>query len=65
MTMPLTLALTFEDGTAQEIRLPIEMWNLGDAFTYRVPGGRTVRRVEVDPRRALPDIDRSNNAWPR
>lgn len=65
MTMPVTLALTFEDGTAQEIRLPIEMWNLGDAFTYRVPGGRTVRRVEVDPRRALPDMDRSNNAWPR
>ena len=65
MTMPVTLALTFDDGTTQQVKLPVEMWNLGDAFTYRVPGGKAVRRAEIDPHRSLPDVDRSNNAWPR
>ncbi len=65
MVMPATLTLTLDDGTTQEIKLPVEMWNLGDSFVYRVPGTKAVRRVEVDARRALPDIDRGNNVWPR
>jgi hypothetical protein len=41
------------------------MWNLGARFDYRVPERKPVRRVVVDPRQALPDIDRSNNSWSR
>ncbi len=65
MVMPAELRLTFDDGTNTTVKLPIEMWNLGDRFTYRVPGRKRVTRAEVDPRRALPDINRSNNLWPR
>ncbi|HYM23458.1 MAG TPA: M1 family metallopeptidase, partial [Vicinamibacterales bacterium] len=65
MVMPATLSIAFSDGTTQEVRLPIEMWNLGDRFVYRVPGAKMVQRVVVDPRNALPDVDRGNNAWPR
>ena len=65
MVMPATLAITYDDGTTQQVRLPIEMWNLGDVFVYRVPDKRGVRRVVVDPNQALPDVDRSNNQWPR
>jgi Peptidase family M1 domain len=65
MVMPTTLAITFADGTTQEVKLPIEMWNLSDRFTYRVPGSKTVQRVVVDPKSALPDVDRTNNAWER
>ena len=65
MIMPAELTLTFDDGTAQAIKLPIEMWNLGGRFVYRVPGTKRVRAAEVDTRRALPDIDRTNNRWPR
>jgi hypothetical protein len=39
----------------------VEMWNLGPRFGYRLREGKPVRRVVVDPRRALPDVDRSNN----
>lgn len=63
--MPAEIALTFEDGSARTIKLPVEMWNLGDAFTYRLPGSKRVIRVEIDPRRALPDLDRGNNVWPK
>ena len=65
MIMPAELGLTFEDGTQMTVRLPIEMWNLGSRFAYRVPGTKRVTRVELDPRKALPDIDRRNNIWPR
>lgn len=64
MVMPAELSIGFEDGTASTVRLPVEMWNLGDRFIYRVTGTKPVRSVEIDPRRALPDIDRTNNRWP-
>jgi hypothetical protein len=65
MIMPAELAVTFEDGTQTVVRLPIEMWNLGSQFAYRVPGTKRVTRAELDPRKALPDIDRRNNVWSR
>ncbi|MBL0179498.1 MAG: M1 family metallopeptidase [Gemmatimonadetes bacterium] len=61
MTMPAELALTFSDGTTTTVRLPVEMWNLGQRFTYRVPGTKRVIRATVDPRAAMPDTDRGNN----
>jgi Peptidase family M1 domain len=65
MVMPLELSLTLDDGTTSVVKLPVDMWNLGDVFVYRVPGSRSVRSAVVDARRALPDIDRANNRWPR
>ena len=61
MVMPAELKLTFADGTSETVRLPVEMWNLGRTFTYRVPGTRTVVAAELDPRHVFPDIDRSND----
>ncbi len=65
MVMPTTLRLTFVNAPSREVRLPVEMWNLGDHFVYRVPGTAQVQAVEIDPRNAMPDIDRANNRWPR
>jgi peptidase M1-like protein len=60
MVMPLEMDVTFEDNTTERVKLPVEMWNLGSRFTWRSKN-RGVRRVEIDPRHALPDVDRSNN----
>jgi hypothetical protein len=65
MVMPTELALTFDDGTTATVRLPVQMWNLGRGFTYRVPEKKRLRRAQVDPRRVLPDTDRANDRWPR
>jgi hypothetical protein len=65
MVMPIELSLSFDDGTTAVVRLPVEAWNLGDRFTYRVPGTKRVRQAQVDPRRALPDINWGNDGWPR
>ncbi|HEY1951266.1 MAG TPA: M1 family metallopeptidase [Gemmatimonadaceae bacterium] len=64
MLMPAEVRVQFSDGSYSNVKLPIEMWNLGPHFVYRVPRNR-VTRVEVDPRHALPDVDRLNNVWPR
>jgi hypothetical protein len=61
MEMPAELALTFADGSTEVVRLPVDMWNLGRTFVYRVPGDRVVRAAVLDPRTVYPDIDRSNN----
>jgi hypothetical protein len=61
MTLPLELEISYTDGSKERVRLPIEMWNLGPQFGYRLKEGKGVRRVVVDPRRVLPDVDRSNN----
>ena len=65
MVMPAELRITYGDGTSDTVRLPVEMWNLGQHFVYRVPAKKPVRRVEVDPRKVLPDMDRTNNLWVR
>lgn len=63
--MPAELRLTYDDGSSENVRLPVEMWNPGQHFTYRVPSRKPIRQVEVDPRRVLPDIDRASNLWVR
>jgi hypothetical protein len=63
MVMPAELRLAFADGTTETVRLPVEMWNLGSRFAYRVPSTKVVRRAEIDPRHVLPDQNRANDVW--
>ena len=63
MVMPLELRLRGADGKETLVRLPVEMWNQGPRFSYRLPAGYRPVEVEVDPRGALPDADRGNNRW--
>ncbi len=66
MVMPAELKVTYADGSTDTFELPVEIWNLGDRFAYAVKSGeRRVLRAELDPRHVLPDLDRSNNVWPR
>jgi hypothetical protein len=66
MVMPAELKLTYDDGTSDVIALPVEIWNLGSRAIYSVDAGsRQVVGAELDPRHALPDLDRTNNRWPR
>jgi hypothetical protein len=65
MTLPLEMDLVYNDGATDRISLPVEMWNLGPRFAYRVRSAKPVRKVTIDPRHALPDTDRSNNVFGR
>jgi hypothetical protein len=63
MVMPAELQIDFEGGATETVRLPVEMWKLGPVYTYRVPAGRDVEAVTLDPRGVYPDDDRSNDGW--
>ncbi len=65
MVLPLTLELRYADGSRETRDLPVEMWNLGSRFTARLPTTRRVVGAVVDPKGMYPDVDRSNNGWPR
>ena len=65
MMLPLEMDLTFRDGSSERVRLPVEMWNQGSKFAYRLKTAKEVRRVVIDPRRVFPDIDRANNTRDR
>ncbi len=64
MVMPAELALTWDDGSTETRRLPVEIWNLGHRFATTLEAGtRRLVAAELDPRRAYPDVDRANNRW--
>jgi len=62
MTLPLEMDLIYQDGSTERVKLPVEMWNLGPRFAYPLKSGKTVTRVVLDPRQALPDVERGNNS---
>ncbi len=65
MVLPVTLELRYADGTTESRNLPVEMWDLGSRFTYRLATAKRLSNVVIDPRRIYPDIARDNNSWKR
>jgi aminopeptidase N len=61
MQLPILLRLTYADGSVESLRLPVEAWNLGPRFTYRVRNGKRVTRAELETLERLPDTDRTND----
>jgi hypothetical protein len=64
MVMPVFLRLEFEDGTAKDVKLPVEIWHYTNLWRTAVSlDGKTLRRAMLDPDRILPDSRPSNNIW--
>lgn len=64
--MPVHLVLTTADGNTTEVRLPVQPWLDGLAWQVaEVDLAARLTRVEIDPDRLFPDVDRSSNVWIR
>jgi hypothetical protein len=64
LVLPVELALTFDDGSTQRVRLPADVWRRDERrFVHGFFTDRAVTRVVVDPDEAFADVDRSNNEW--
>jgi hypothetical protein len=64
--MPVRLVITRANGDVIRRTLPVDPWLAGDTqTTTRIDAGPPVTRVEIDPDRVFPDIDRTNNTWTR
>ncbi|MDT0648840.1 M1 family metallopeptidase [Autumnicola edwardsiae] len=62
--MPVELKLTYEDGTTENLRLPVEIWQRGDTWSHLLETEKTLESVELDPEKILPDVNFSNDSWP-
>jgi hypothetical protein len=67
MVAPVDFFIQGADGTEQHVRIPVEVWQRGPAHTYPLitPTAAQPVRIEIDHKRAFPDIDRENNTWLR
>jgi hypothetical protein len=65
LVMPVLLHVEMRDGRTIDRKLPVQIWARGNAFDYLLPEKGTVVGVTLDPKHALPDVDRSNNVWQR
>jgi len=63
LPMPVDLRLTFNDGSTENARLPVEAWFEGSHFTYVRALAKDLVKVEVDPDKNFPDVRRGNNVW--
>ncbi len=61
--MPVELELTFEDGSKESYRLPVEVWYGGDRYLISVGGGKTIVGARVNPDSMFPDARPTNDAW--
>ncbi|NBB87170.1 MAG: M1 family peptidase [Bacteroidetes bacterium] len=65
LILPLSVELTFDDGSIEIRRIPAEAFVTSDTHTLAWEAGRTVSQITIDPRQILPDLDRDNNTWER
>jgi hypothetical protein len=63
--MPVLLTITHGDGRTEQRTVPVDHWLAGNTSVTVTLDSGDVTRVEIDPERAFPDVDRSNNTWSR
>jgi hypothetical protein len=63
--MPVELELSFDDGTAELIKLPVEIWYGGNRYVYEVPLGKVIISARVNPDGTFLDAVTTNDAWKR
>lgn len=65
LVMPVIIEWTFEDGSKEVQRVPVEIWRLNeDKFTKVFVKDKEVTGIVIDPYKETADIDESNNNWP-
>jgi len=62
LMLPVTVRLTYEDGSTAQRRVPSEAFFTQDTNTLHVSEG-SVQKAVVDPNHFLPDVNRENNSW--
>jgi hypothetical protein len=64
--MPIRLAVTRQNGRVDRLTVPVDVWLDGERRKrVRVAREPAVRTIDIDTERQFPDLDRSNQMWPR
>lgn len=63
LPLPAIVEVTETNGKVHHIQLPVEIWQRGSEWTFKVPTISKIKQVVLDPKHQLPDMDRNNNVW--
>jgi hypothetical protein len=63
--MPVELELTFEDGSSERVKLPVEIWYGGNRYQYEIEPGKSLVAARVNPDGTFPDAVTTNDSWKR
>jgi hypothetical protein len=63
--LPIHARFIFSDGSTESHDYPGEVWSTNTTRYLRNYSfkGKTLSRIELDPDKRLPDLDRTNNTW--
>lgn len=66
LVMPLIVQAQYEDGTTEDFRFPAEIWRLNNKEIKKtITTTKKVAKFKLDPYFELPDIDDSDNVYPK
>lgn len=63
MAMPAILEIELAGGSKQRVDLPVEIWQRGATWEFRVDTNLPIKSVVIDPDHVFPDINSKNNTW--
>ncbi|WP_169472281.1 M1 family metallopeptidase [Pedobacter hiemivivus] len=63
MPMPIIMEVKTKNGKTDLIKISVDVWMRNKTWTVYYPTNDEVVSVVLDPKRVLPDVDESNNAW--
>ncbi|MGI9583702.1 M1 family metallopeptidase [Chryseobacterium sp. RRHN12] len=62
LPMPSTVQIRFKDGTAQTVKIPVEVWKRNTEWTFKVDSTKEIDEVKLDPDSVVPDVNLENNS---
>ena len=66
MLMPILVAITYEDGTTENLKYPAQIWRKNNDTAKKVYATeKAIKKIQIDPKLETADIDVTNNTWPR
>ena len=66
LVMPVILGVDYEDGSYEEIRVPVEVWRRNDeSISKLIVTPKEIKGLTLDPNLETADADRYDNHYPR
>jgi aminopeptidase N len=63
MAMPVILEVKTVSGKTDRVKLPVEIWERNNTWTFKYNSPEEIQSVTYDPDKVLPDINPDNNVW--
>lgn len=65
LPMPVVIEATTESGGKIQKKLPVEIWQRNQSWRFKLKTTEKLTKIVIDPDNIYPDIDPTNNVWPR